>query len=105
MHFVQQFVQPVDVTVESVNKTCCPPSPPPLYGVQQLSPVEYTLYQATQNAQEVRGLDRTPIHPSPLSFNISTCFVFYSVLEEDDGAIVGKQDVSVTKIVLRKYTL
>lgn len=103
MHFVQQFVQPVDVTVESVNKTCCPPSttPPPLYGVQQLSPVEYTLY----SSPKCPGSQRTRSDPSPQSFNISTCFVFYSVLEEDDGAVVSKQDVSVTKIVLRKYTL
>lgn len=69
--FCQQFVQPVDldVTVESVNKRLSPPfsspAPPPLYGVQQLSPVEYILLYSRPKCP---GNQRTRSDPnSPLS--------------------------------------
>lgn len=68
--FCQQFVQPVDldVTVESVNKRLSPlssPAPPPLYGVQQLSPVEYTFTQPPKMPRKSEDSIQDP--NSPLS--------------------------------------
>lgn len=54
------------------------------------------------------SIDRSGPHfvLSLLAVNISTYFVFYSVLEEDDGVIVREPGPSLSaKVAPRKYTL
>ncbi|KAG6803751.1 Myosin light chain alkali [Apis mellifera caucasica] len=82
-----------DAEVEEVLKDCMDPE----------DEDGFIPYTPAQNAQEVRGLDSGPqFTPLPYHLTFPRVLCFYSVLEEDDGAIVSKQDVSVAKIVLRK---